>query len=374
MRSNIIKKAGAVTASALVLGFAGVSLASAEPASSGRPYAAVGSDTTQGVWNGLTNGGPIRSIASWDAFAADGSTTITLNTSGQTIARPNGSGSGVKALSAAENPNNHVFIGQDKQTYTLKPGDISVARSSSAPSKAGNELIFLPFARDAMTFAYKDSQNRALDLSPEEIQGIFSCTPKGRVTINAEGKPVVDGFVLTPKVPNAASGTYSFFMKAAALTSLDSTCVPPANQGFPENNAEVLVNDGDIVPFSAAQWIAQNNGAIQNTTSAQHHLADIASRKAIDPASAAPTLRPGPLFGDPTVAPPVGFGSYARDVFNVVPARIASSTATEDVVLRNSITTLLKTTASKRIINKFGFMNLEYVGDWAAGKPSGYTN
>lgn len=373
-------KAGAVSASVLVLGLAGVTLASADPTTANRPYAAVGSDTTQDVWSGLTNGptaglnnGPLRSIASWDAFHASGD-MITLNTSGNTISRPNGSGAGVKALSASLNPANHVYKDSQARSYTLAPGDVDIARSSSAPSKAGTELIFLPFARDAMTFAYRDSQGRALNLTPDQIKNIFTCTAGSGVEINADGKPVVDGFVLTPKIPNSSSGTYSFFMKAAGLTTVNTTCVPASNSGFPENDATFLANDGDIVAFSAAQWIAQQNGAMRNTTSAEHRVADINGLKAIDAASSVPALRQGPLFGSPSAVPAVGFGNYTRDVYNVVGSDVQTSTETRKVIVRNSITTLLKTTASKAIISKYGFMNIDYVGDWTQGKPSGYTN
>lgn len=370
MDSKSFKKAGVVSASVLALGLAGMSIASADPAASGRPYAAVGSDTTQDVWNGLTNSGPLKSVASYDAF---GEPTITLET-GKQLSRPAGSGAGVKALSAAHNPANHVYKDSTGTAYTLAPEDISIARSSSSPSVAGNDLTFLPFARDAVTVAYKNSASTTpLDLTAEQIKNIFTCTAGAGVTIDAAGKPVINGITLTPKLPQASSGTRSFFLKAAGIT-VSTTCIPASEQTAPENSGAALVGEGDIIPFSAAQWIAQKNGATSNTTADGQLLADIDGLKAVDPMSSGTTLRPGTLFGNPSLVPASAVGTFARDTYNVVPSTVQTSTAGRDIILRNTVTSLLKTTAGKSIITKFGFKNLEYAGDWTKGKPSGFTN
>ncbi|MFP3461106.1 hypothetical protein R5O87_09675 [Arthrobacter globiformis] len=370
MNSKTLKKAGVISASVLALGLAGVTLASADPAAAGRAYAAVGSDTTQDVWNGLTNAGPLRSVASYDAF---GEASITLET-GKQLSRPAGSGAGVKALSAAHNPANHVYKDTTGTAFTLAPEDISIARSSSSPSVAGNDLTFLPFARDAVSVAYKDSASTGpLDLTTEQIKNIFTCTAGAGVTIDAAGKPVINGITLTPKLPQASSGTRSFFLKAAGIT-VSTTCIPAENQVSAENNGAALVGEGDIIPFSAAQWIAQKNGATGNTTTAGQVLADIDGLKAVDPASSGTALRPGTLFGNPALVPASTVGTFARDTYNVVPTSVQTATDGRNVILRNTVTSLLKTTAAKSIITKFGFKNIEYAGDWTKGKPSGYTN
>ncbi|KRE54829.1 hypothetical protein ASG92_24345 [Arthrobacter sp. Soil736] len=371
MKSKSFKKAGVISASVLVLGLAGVTLASANPATAGRPYAAVGSDTTQDVWNGLTNAGPLKAVASYDAFGEPA--TITLET-GKQLSRPAGSGAGVKALSAAHNAANHVYKDSAGNAFTLAPEDIAIARSSSSPSVAGNDLTFLPFARDAVSVAYLDSAGTTpLDLTTEQIKNIFTCTAGAGVTIDAAGKPVINGITLTPKLPQASSGTRSFFLKAAGIT-VSTSCIPAGNQTSAENNGAALVGEGDIIPFSAAQWIAQKNGATSNTTAAGQHLADVDGLKAVDPASTGTSLKPGTLFGNPALVPASAVGTFARDTFNVVPTAIQTSTTGRDAILRNTVTSLLKTTASKSIISRFGFKNIEYAGDWTKGKPSGYTN
>lgn len=64
MKLKSFQAVGAICASALALGLISAAGASAEPTTSGRPLAAVGSDTIQDVWNALTNAGPIKSVAS----------------------------------------------------------------------------------------------------------------------------------------------------------------------------------------------------------------------------------------------------------------------------------------------------------------------
>ncbi len=371
MKSTTFIKAGATGLSAVALVLLGLSAASAEPTAADRPLAAVGSDTTQDVWNGLSNNGPVRNMASYDAFGAPG--IITPKAGGATLSRPAGSGAGVKALSAAHNPANHVY-NDGANGYTLKESDIDMARSSSSPSKAGNELTFLPFARDAVTVAYKDSTGKSLNLSTQQIANIFNCTEGAGVTV-VGGKPVFEGITFTPKLPQAASGTRSFFLKAVGISTVVDSCIPAATeQGYPENSGAALVNDGDIIPFSAAQWIAQKNGAMTDTTAANQKLSDVNSLKAVNPDSTAPTLKPGSLYGNVNVAPASGLGTFARDTYNVVASDVQTSTAHKDVLVRNAVTRQLKTTAGKAIISKYGFQNLSYVGDWDEGKLSGYTN
>ncbi len=372
MKLKSFQAVGAICASALALGLISTASASAEPTTPGRPLAAVGSDTTQDVWNALTNSGPLKSVASYDAFGSPAQ--IVTKTGVAPFTRPNGSGAGVKALSASLNPLNHVYKDSANNSFTLKKNDVDIARSSSSPSVAGTDLTFLPFARDAVTVAVKDSANRPLALTTQQITNIFTCTAGDGVTIDgATGKPVLGTMVFTPKLPQAASGTRGFFLKAAGITP-NTTCIPAAAQTYPENSGAALVNDGDIIPFSAAQWIAQKNGAMTDTTSTGQLLADIDGLKAVDPTSVSPALTPGDLYGDPAVTPTSGKGTFGRDVYNVVSSSVQTSKLTYNVVLNNAVSTSLKTTAGKSIINKFGFKTISYVGDWTMGKKSGYTN
>lgn len=132
----------------------------------------VGSDTTQEVLNALAgeNAGalytPIRSsqesgyrqIQSFDALNPDtsGDQCITPLIKSATIYRPNGSSSGVRALSRAIDGATTWGNGQVACASTGKSvaGLIDFARSSSSGSGTGTALTYVPFARDALTAAY----------------------------------------------------------------------------------------------------------------------------------------------------------------------------------------------------------------------------
>ncbi|WP_255768149.1 hypothetical protein [Pseudarthrobacter sulfonivorans] len=372
MKLKSFQAVGAVCITALALGLISTSSASAEPNTPDRAFAAVGSDTIQDVWNGLTNSGPVKSVASYDAFGVPAA--IVTKSGATPITRPNGSGAGVKALSASLNPLNHVYKDSANNSFTLKRNDVDIARSSSSPSVTGTDLTFLPFARDAVTVAVRDSANKPLSLTTQQIANIFSCTAGDGVTIDgATGKPVFGGMAFTPKLPQAASGTRGFFLKAIGVTP-NTTCIPDAEQTYAENSGAALVSNGDIIPFSAAQWIAQKNGAMTDTTAAGQLLADIDGLKAVDPATSAPALAPGDLYGDATVAPASGKGTFSRDTYNVVASTTQTSKLIYSTMLGNAVSTNLKTIGSRTVINKFGFKTLSYVGDWTQGKKSGYTN
>lgn len=132
----------------------------------------VGSDTTQEVLNALAgeNAGilytPIRSsadsgyrqIQSFDALNPDtsGDQCITPLIKSATIYRPNGSSSGVRALSRAIDGATTWGNGQTACASTGKSvaGLVDFARSSSSGSGTGTALTYVPFARDALTAAY----------------------------------------------------------------------------------------------------------------------------------------------------------------------------------------------------------------------------
>jgi len=151
-----------------------------------------GSDTSQhalklfaDAWNN-SGQAPVR-IAT---YAATGSETIDLPSG--SIPRPNGSGGGKRLLyGAGNNP------------------DIDFARSSSGPSAAENEagLQMFPFALDTLAMAVSNStpSNAPETLTPAQIVGIY----QGEITNWSEvgGK----AGAIAPKIPQAGSGTRSFF-------------------------------------------------------------------------------------------------------------------------------------------------------------------
>jgi len=154
----------------------------------------VGSDTTQEVLNALAgeNAGtlytPIRSseesgyrqIQSFDALNPDtsGDQCITPLIKSATIYRPNGSSSGVRALSRAIDGATTWGNGQVACASTGKSvsGLIDFARSSSDGSGTGTALTYVPFARDALTAAYYFSGpgTAITSFTRAELQAIFT--------------------------------------------------------------------------------------------------------------------------------------------------------------------------------------------------------
>jgi len=235
--------------------------ANADPVSNS--YVLVGSDTLQDAGNALANGtnvtgSQVRTVASdgttIGSFDAFGSAAIQTKPSGVYFARPAGSGDGVKALSRSIDGAPYASVGNSTPAIAI-PGQIDIARSSSGPSAANIDvngpLAYVPFARDALSYAYNGA---GLDqLTGAQLKSIYECT-----------LTVVNGVTVTPVLPQAGSGTAKFFLGAIGNPTLGSCVVP----NVAENDGTVLNAVGKIVPFSVASWVAQKNGAAQNRTGA----------------------------------------------------------------------------------------------------------
>ncbi len=254
-----VRAGAAFGAAALGLGIM-APVAAADPASPTdyRVLAGVGSDTTQDVLNGLgesVDGG--NTIASYDAT---GSSTIKTRAVNCSIPRPNGSSAGITALNAAI----------DGST-----GCIDFARSSRGPAATGTDLTFIPFAQDKVTIAVRQDSplNSNLNLTTAQLKSIFECTT---TTLN--------GVTLTPLLPQAGSGTLSFFLGAIG-NPVVGTCVGTMQ----EHNGVQLDSAGDIAPYSVSQYNAQVSEVVPDR------------------------------HGN-TVLGKVNGGQFSRDVYNVVPS------------------------------------------------------
>ncbi|SDZ13612.1 hypothetical protein [Herbiconiux ginsengi] len=256
-----IKKVVALGA-ALGVALAGVALAApanAEPVSNS--YVLVGSDTLQDSINALTNGTNVSgsvvrttaagaTLGNYDAF---GSSVIQTKPNGAYFGRPAGSGAGVTALRASITGNPYTPNPNPANVPArVVTGQIDIARSSSGPGSNANSaglLSYVPYARDAVAYAYNGSNSDLAALTTAQLKQIYeSSTPV-----------VIGSTTVKPRIPQSGSGTRNFFLSAIGVTTLGST-VTDANGTTPENDASVLAAD-EIIPFSAASWIAQSNGA-----------------------------------------------------------------------------------------------------------------
>ncbi|WP_433371973.1 hypothetical protein ACQPZX_48550 [Actinoplanes sp. CA-142083] len=301
--------------------------ASADPTGSPtyRTLAGVGSDTTEGVMNGLSqvvtiNG--VKVIGSYDAF---GSATIQTKETGCVINRPAGSGNGVTALVASQDAAN---------------GCLDFARSSSnnASSYAGKNLAYIPFAVDAVTYAVRSDSGISRTLSKANLTTIYNCGA---------------GANYQPLLPQFGSGTRSFFLKSLGFTDVadftsqpNHTCikqVDATNQPLQENNGALVTDVKQVVPYSIAQYLAQTTSVVP----------DVHGKVVL-----------GQMDG---IAPTVlnTSSSMIRDVYNVVPVnKLGDSTVSQVFVGSNS---LVCTNANT--IKKYGFAPNASCGDTTLRTP-----
>jgi phosphate transport system substrate-binding protein len=228
----------------------------------------VGSDTTQNVMQAISttfngsssNKDPDNAVnvfavqspfkdAPADAFCGD----IHWDTPaamGEQLA-PNGSGAGRDALKAS------VLNGD---------GCVDIARSSGTPRPAGTgsgqdptSFEYYAYAMDAVSWA-SASGNAPANLSLANLQGIYNCTFTDWSQVGGSAGAIKRYW------PQAGSGTRSFFQ--AEVLGFDPTTFSngscPAVTLTEENSGAVINTNGDqataIVPFSAGNWISQQDG------------------------------------------------------------------------------------------------------------------
>jgi ABC-type phosphate transport system substrate-binding protein len=231
--------AAALAASAIALSAGSASAATDPDDPTFTPAASdligVGSDTSQHAlhlfaeaWNADPRTQGVAKIAS---FAATGGGQITLPSGA--IARPNGSGAGKGLL-----------YGSGNNT------DIDFARSSSANSAAETQagLQAFPFAVDTLVMAVSNNtpSHAPASLTDAQIVGIYKGDIKNWSEVGGS-----DG-VIKPMIPQAGSGTRSFFtaqlqaMNGGAAVTLGSNVVE-----VQEHDPTPIQGDANaIAPFS----------------------------------------------------------------------------------------------------------------------------
>ena len=251
-------------AAGLAIGtFGAAATASAEPVSNS--YVVVGSDTLQDVMNGLVNGSgltgsTIRSLAGSNtagSFDATGSVLIQTKSNGVRFGRPNGSSDGVKALSRSIDGNPYKSATPGSPTIAI-PGQVDIARSSSgATAIADGPLRYIPFGRDALSYAHTGTVAAFDNIDQATLKGLFECTITS-----------IGGVTVIPVIPQAGSGTRKDWMSKIGVTDAS---MPEVSEGgcvrVGQEHDTTLLSDGSPFPangvtaMSAAQWVAQNTGA-----------------------------------------------------------------------------------------------------------------
>jgi hypothetical protein len=415
--SNLRKIGVAVVATGaafgLILGGSAAANAANEPTGGNTVgnKVAVGSDTIQDIYGSWANStSPNYNLDSFKAFTNPASATITLKGTGtQVVARPAGSGDGVKLLSATYGTSNKYSSSTNNPStvYNIDQLDpvVNIARSSSRPSSSLNttwgsaNLVYVPLARDAVSVAVKNVPS-VTNLTTDQLKGLYGTgtyqQTSGTWTINdiapisAKGtaNPILVTGVsagaittyteLDPKLPQAGSGTRSFFLGAIGVTSAgawveDTKVVSGVTSPIAENDASNLTATAQVVPFSAAQWISQYNNAVpptfvKATTDVKLISINGSAAYQLDPLGDAVT---GALFGsasavpNPTNTTAGAFGLFSRDVYSVVTKANFGAGANPVVpTTAGSLGKLVGTDlpGDATTIAKFGFLKLNYSG------------
>lgn len=319
------KKAFGLTAAAVGIGLAvaltaGPAAADPSGAPAFRPLAGMGSDTTMGVMQGLSDSvlvGGSKVIGSYDVTGTapvstkDEASFPNCNTAGGSggIARANGSGAGRAALTAAMTAGDPTF------------GCLDFARSSSTTVNAGQ--TFVPMATDGLTYAYPFNGLVGSQATVADLQQIYQCN--------------VTGF--QPLIPQSGSGTRTSW---ATLMGISATTLPSCvldtlgGTVIEEHDGSRFTNSTQIVPFSVAQYIAQMFGVITDRRS----TAQLGQLDGINP-----------LIQNPGQA-------TLRTVGNILPTTTFSNAASlgNDVFVDNGTGKSQICVSGKATIEKYGFI------------------
>lgn len=372
------------TTAALAAGtLAGTALAD-PPTATYPTLAGVGSDTIQDWGHGFANDSA-GLIGSYDATPAGtyiatrspGSGTETFPTivTGATgnvtlptgsILRPDGSGAGVSALRASlgdaslTSGNWITQVGARNSFKQVPPGSIDFARSSSGPSapNANGDLVYIPFAKDAVTWSKKTGDTSLPDnLLKTDLVSLYSCTA---VTIsgvtydpNYTGAATSTLKPVRPMVPQAGSGTRTFWgaqLNFPVGAGLLPSCVKDVDSsGTPvqEHNGSALRNNGDIIPFSVPSWIAQSNSASLPGVIDRRNGALLESINAVAPVTAGKLTSTFPIL---------------RDMYVVVDW-ITVQDPTKDLYKAFNLDSGSSKLCDSTQITKYGFGTIAYCGD-----------
>lgn len=273
-RTKTLAFAGAV--SGLIVALMSQSAQADTNAGNNTTLATVGSDTSQDVMEGLSNvvkGAANQPLISNYKATPVGRTVTTRSGDGDcafTVAR--NSGEGRDALSAALRA--ATFAGGGAATPVTSPdmtGCVDIARSSSGSnpttSPGVGKMTYIPFATDSLTYAVRNNSSLPHKLNLNSLKAIYSAngTPGTAACNNS-----------APLLPSFGSGTRSFFATLLGLTDAAlgtgvsnswGTCVADVNAAgtaIQEHDGRFLTASNQIIPFSTAQFIAQQGATIQD--------------------------------------------------------------------------------------------------------------
>lgn len=389
LKSSTKKRVALAIAASALLGssFSGGS-ASADPKQFDTPFIGVGSDTTQDLFNafaGFSNGinyAPLQTSAangskqlvSWDA-TNNGLTTscIATKTGGPSFNRPNGSGAGRAALLSAFSAGGTTSNTNCGAGTVSASGQIQFARSSSLSSNTTTSLLaYVPFARDALSYAtYRSAGTPITDLSQTELGQIFS-TPagvditRGATTIRVIGCGIQPG--------SGTGTTWQQLVTGSSTTYQTTVCdnyIDPATSAAvgrsQENDGPGLVIRGEaantatpgsqvVIGFSVGAYIAISNGVAAGTMPSTVTIGAISNIAG----GAAPTSGTAPNVTSTAAFYTSAFG---RDLYNVFQASVINAAFGQAPIQEMFKGATSKVCSATATIQAFGFRTVANCGD-----------
>ncbi|MGZ4680013.1 MAG: hypothetical protein ACXV4D_07575 [Ilumatobacteraceae bacterium] len=382
MKSTITKRLALSLAITALLGSTVVGSANADPKQL-TAAVGVGSDTTQDVLNALSgnvsniNYVPVQSsvasgqrqIISFDAIPPAGvtGTCITPKPGAPTFDRPNGSTAGRKALSRA--------IDGTKYGNTVAPvlcggltdtsGLIQFARSSAGPAAGdtGTALTYVPFGRDALSFAYYRASGGA---------AVTTLTRAQLTTLFTTGPTVIGGVNIIPCGIQLGSGTYNFWQTVTTATAAQEATATTLCNGLvantlggraEENSGDALKQRGDLVAAgsevvigcSAGSFIAKSNLVAPGLPPAGVGMGLISD-------NGAGTNLGSPIQGTaPNLTPTTSFYSdatFGRNIYNVFDTSVITSLFGNDDLKSLFVGSTSAVCSAVSTIQTFGFLSL----------------
>ncbi|MDR2567214.1 MAG: substrate-binding domain-containing protein [Bifidobacteriaceae bacterium] len=256
-RRHLLGTLATIGAAAAVLGAPSVP-ALADPPGIHPPLAGVGSGTTQYVLDGLADSIQPSGSMIIGSYDSTGPLLIQTRAVGSAFNRPNGSTAGVRALTRSAVSDTWPQTTGESTTQVGIANQIDFARSSRPPSEYGDDLTYIPFAQDAVTYAYSDHGYASvpLYLTPEDLAAIY----RGTVTTFVDRNGVLRTY--DPALPPLGSDARQYFLEYIGVTETQASWILNV---LPENDGSQIDGIGEIMPFSVGSWIAQDNNVEPNT-------------------------------------------------------------------------------------------------------------
>jgi len=162
------------------------------------------------------------------------------------IPRPNGSSAGIAQLATFNKSSSGPFCTNFARS--------SRPRGATDPPFAAGGVAFVALAGDAVSWSHPAVNTAApASLTPAQLAAIYTCTDTNWSQVGGGSQAIV------PFLPQAGSGTLSFFLAAIGVTT-PGPCVSNVNNTLEENEGtnSALNNPGAIFIYSVGDWIAQS--------------------------------------------------------------------------------------------------------------------